>query len=54
VPAVDRQDAQHEEVKNEDQGVRQRHKKMIPARGTIADFIARLNGKSTNANHLGR
>ena len=54
VPAVDRQDAQDEEVKDEDQGLRQRHKKMNPSRYTIADFIARLNGKSTNANHLGR
>jgi hypothetical protein len=54
VPPVNSQNAENEEVKNEDESLRQRHIEMNPSRGTIADFIARLNGKSTNANHLGR
>jgi hypothetical protein len=46
VPAVNRQNTENEEVKDENQRLRQRHKKMNPADGTIANSIARLNAKS--------
>ena len=48
VPSVDRQDAQHEEVDNEDERLRQRHKRMNPSLSINGHYTVRLAVKSTN------
>ena len=52
MPAVNCQNAEDKEVENEDQCLRQAHKKMNPSRCTIDDFIALQNWKSTRVKHL--
>ena len=52
MPAVDCQNAEDKEVQDEDQCLRQAHKKMNPSRRTIGDFIALQNWKSTRVKHL--
>ena len=52
VPSVDRQNAEDEEVNDEDECLRQRHREMNPSVDPIDDFTARLNAKSTNGKRL--
>ena len=52
MPAVDCQNAEDKEIQDEDQCLRQAHKKMNPSRRTIGDFIALQNWKSTRVKHL--
>jgi hypothetical protein len=54
VPAVDREDAEDEEVEDESQRLRQRHKEMNPSRGTIAHVMVQLGTKSTVVKQLER
>src|SRR5262249_6425836 len=52
VPPVDCQDAQYEEIDDEDQDLRQRHKRMIPRLSINGDITVRLEFSSMSGGVL--
>src|SRR5688572_3149364 len=52
MPAVNRQNAEDKEVRDQNQCLRQAHKKMNPSRRTIGDSIALRSWKSTHVKYL--
>jgi hypothetical protein len=54
MPAINGQDAQNEEVKDEYQCLSRRHRKMNPSHGTIEYFIVQLDRKSRQDKDLSR